>query len=786
MEHIFYRKNKSNTNKFLSSFINDKSNEIVKNILNITQEIEHLSRNILKKIDQCIVQSDCDRSLLLKSKRKIKKGKILENITVSHLKSSFIFYNEKIELRNELMQQLGYHLEQNFKADIKKLGTFFSTEDLLLFRNKFLKNKLESSNMNLKKKDRISLYKYAAQLCLKTGGVGTTNEVGCIGLSKTDKLEYLVPKSEYSVNIHSYIENRILLSLITSNLEAYKHSYGINSNYIINGNKIIFKVLIDDKKSNIFSGQEREVQLVVSKNIEWLIKQDKITYRQLKSHFNNDEISKLLHFGILLFKQIDPGVIYNWSEVFEELDKNIINSLIEMNHQIENLNVNFSCNGVNELSDNIKKICDFLKIDTLDFPVVTIDSYCNIKKLSSSTLNHLRAFSNISEELSKFFSIFDASKKVEKLSFEFMKKHYPLGISFKDFNELDIFLSEMAENVFSKINLGALRSGFFDSEYPMIQIIINFLINQNDSQVILSSSYIQEFLKTAEQEKYNFEHSYAFFLQEGEKQLYVNHVYKGYGIFNNRYRHNFNTKNFEQNYGFTNLVDIPYNFGFNANSRPKRRYFDALNLSYFRDDIDVSYKDISIVADNQHQNLKFLTASKEQLNLTFLGSMTPIVLPKTIAMFNSISLTGGLYFDLSDLVLRKKFELDSDSHMYHSPQICFKTNSLVLAREKYLVRTSYIKNMIRDSSQVENNMLNLNRLFGKSKIYIKEFSVDSNFKNKFMKPLFIELNSLLGLENFLHYIEHIEWITVEDIQPELSDNCLIEYIFESKNTIHDR
>ena len=69
--------------------------------------------------------------------------------------------------------------------------------------------------------------------------------------------------------------------------------------------------------------------------------------------------------------------------------------------------------------------------------------------------------------------------------------------------------------------------------------------------------------------------------------------------------------------------------------------------------------------------------------------MTPMVLPKTIAMFNSISLTGGMYFDIADLVLRSKVRASDNLSRYEAPEVCFKDSQLVISGKKY-----YLKHLI--------------------------------------------------------------------------------------------
>ena len=50
----------------------------------------------------------------------------------------------------------------------------------------------------------------------------------------------------------------------------------------------------------------------------------------------------------------------------------------------------------------------------------------------------------------------------------------------------------------------------------------------------------------------------------------------------------------------------------------------------------------------------------------------------------------------------------------------------------------------------------------------------------------MNLNSSIGLENFIDYVGKVDWVTLETPQPEFSQDHLTEFIVESKNTIPDK
>lgn len=99
----------------------------------------------------------------------------------------------------------------------------------------------------------------------------------------------------------------------------------------------------------------------------------------------------------------------------------------------------------------------------------------------------------------------------------------------------------------------------------------------------------------------------------------MNHVYKGLGIFNNRYRDNFSANDFEQNYNFGRIFDTPYYFGFNANKRPERPSLDMFGLSEYPKESELDYRDIMITVDSSKRCLRFLDNIGKEFYFSFLG-----------------------------------------------------------------------------------------------------------------------------------------------------------------------
>ncbi|RSJ47862.1 hypothetical protein D8814_10890 [Streptococcus gordonii] len=290
----------------------------------------------------------------------------------------------------------------------------------------------------------------------------------------------------------------------------------------------------------------------------------------------------------------------------------------------------------------------------------------------------------------------------------------------------------------------------------------------------------------AQEINYNLEHSYTFFTQLSQNQLFINHVYKGYGIFTNRYKDNFEEGVFEEEFGFDKIYDIPYDFGFNANGRPDKESFDIYNLKSQASNSFINYRDIKVERHEVQKRLKFLKKDGSEFYYSFLGSMTPMVLPRTLAMFNSLSLTGGMYFDIADLVLRKKYDENPTLNVYTAPMVYFREKKIVLARDKTLVSTDYLNSLINQAKNKTELIVKLNTLLGGKTFFVREFSVDCNFKNKFEKPIYINLCSSIGIEALKNYIKDLSWIVFEEPNPNFDEDYLTEYIIESNNTVSDK
>lgn len=792
---IFYRKNDKSTNVLLENFFNNNINSLIEEYKSNQIALNLLKENLITFIEDYISKEELPYTVTkeyLKIKRQLKKSKEIKN-TLPMKSYACEEYNNR-RAKNELLaQEIEDSLEQELHSQIKTLPKLVESKDLLLFRNEYLIKKINEirngSQKRLKNKEWISLYHYLSQLTLKTGGVGTVSKVGCFSYNRDQSIQLRNPKNKVVIRIHSYLENRIYYEILRQNIEKFKFRFLVNQNYIISEDTeyYIFKVLLDNNLSNIFRGQERELKIKKISSIDNLLKYKIVSYQELRSLFTKLEVIKLLDSGILLYEDISIGNNFKWMDYIEFTNDSLLNKLLSIKDNLKSLNKRFNINFFLQCSEQIKSLCDLLEIDTLNFPVLTIDTYTSNLKISKNQTELLNIFIENKEQLSKLYSIFDASKKVEELAWEFMGIYYPFGKDFADFQDLDQFLSQMSDYIFKNINLGELRSGFFNlDEYPLINYIINSICESKENEYVISENMIQMIFEKAQEINYNLEHSYTFFTQLSQNQLFINHVYKGYGIFTNRYKDNFEEGVFEEEFGFDKIYDIPYDFGFNANGRPDKESFDIYNLKSQASNSFINYRDIKVERHEVQKRLKFLKKDGSEFYYSFLGSMTPMVLPRTLAMFNSLSLTGGMYFDIADLVLRKKYDENPTLNVYTAPMVYFREKKIVLARDKTLVSTDYLNSLINQAKNKTELIVKLNTLLGGKTFFVREFSVDCNFKNKFEKPIYINLCSSIGIEALKNYIKDLSWIVFEEPNPNFDEDYLTEYIIESNNTVSDK
>lgn len=784
MNEIFFRTNNKKTSDFLDIITNDRSKELIERIVFTQKELKKISDNLVETINKdinIIISTDFDKEKIKKLrniKKCIKKRRKLPCDSDEHTNKNLLKYSCLMETNLNLLAELervSDNLRNNFLNSIPEL---LNEEDLILFKNTHLRKKLLKQS-KLKKKDTISLYKFLGQISLKTGALGRHSKIGCI--SNYDTLNKF--KRKYVLYIQNYIQNRIYREYLKQNLLNYKLELLINSNYTVNKEKkiVIFKTLIDNPKTNIFCGTEREVSISLNNRLEELIKRKRFYYIDALHLLKSNEVKKMIDYGIITYKHIKPDDNFSWIYDFKNTDNKIFNMILNITLNIDNLQSEISTQSIKMIENDIVEICNFFNIETLNLPVFTLDSYTDTLDEIDQESENLKAFSEEINDLNKFFTIFDASKKVNTLANKFMKESYKDGVEFNDFEQLDNFLKELADNIFTKINLGALRSGFFDlTEYPLIKRVLMPIISTDNTSYTITNDVLNDLESLAKKINYNMSSSYTFFLQFQKNSCIINHVYKGYGIFNNRYRNNFENINFENEYGFKKILDIPYYFGFNANQRIERSFFDPLENSEF-DDIGISFRNISI-RPNDNSSLSFFDKEKNEFYYSFLGSMTPMVLPKTIAMFNSLTPSGGMYFDIGDLVLREKFNINRNSDVYYSPRIYFKNDKIILSREKKLFNAKRIKDILYNKPHDVNTLIELIKILDSTEFFLKEFFVGANFKNKLEKPIYINLNSTFSLELFINYILNLDWIVIEEVSPDLNVNkYLTEYLLEGIN-----
>jgi hypothetical protein len=770
----------------------------------VNNEFNIIKNQTMNFIEDCLANNDIrNRDLtlfksLISVKKKIYKEKqisaeLIEWEFNSVLNTYCNAWNKKYEIRQKLSDKYVKVREM----EVQRLKDNFEYNDFLLIRNKHLKQQFrkkymgEATSINLSHKDENSLYKYADQMALKTVSFGI---IGEIGLAKiiNNQWEFIHPIKPKIVKIQGYLVNRIYKRLLFKNMDNFKGQFFVNNHVYEENGKLHFKVLVDNEEVNIFYNMEREILISNSSIIENILQRQHFTFSELQKRINESEIKGLINLGILTYQDANVGDTWNFLKFFDFIENPIFHKIEIIRLKLININLKFQLDEFEELETLVEELCSVLKISTFDLPVLTVDSYIIP---TSAGLRHqkteLEKLSSIYtdlEKLSKFISLFDASKNVERAASRFLAEEYSGEVDFsKGEINFDKFLQKMANHIFNKINVGKLRSGFFQfEESPLLEKIISELMNSTTTEVILSKEFSKSILLSAKNDVCNDYHAYAFFLQPNAEGFVVNHVYKGYGVFNRRYQQNYANFNFEEKYGVGEILDMPYNFGFNANCR---KINNALELGYVPSVDAINIKDwrkLKIRNDEIHQRIRFYDQNDHEIFPSYLGSLTPMLLPKSVAIINSVTLTGGLYFDLGDLLLRQKYLADSTKEEYYSPNIYFHSKSLLLSREKKLLKVSKIRTVIKSSATESDVYLQLKKqLHINDDFYIREFVLLSDFNKKPEKPLYITIKSPLSLGAMINYIKNKNWVVLESINPEFSygSSHLTEYIVETTNSL---
>lgn len=774
MSEMFFRQNKHSVFEFMKLI----PNSILKNyylIKKLEDDYCYRKNIYLADLNKSLNKSDSinTRKELLKIRKKIRGNRY---INIDKKYANLEQYNNDLSNYSHVKKSLLEGLSLKNKEDFYNLLKYFDEKDFALSNNKKISYILENKTDKIKKRDVISLYNFANQLSLKTGAFGLTGKVGLI-----DENGLVSPDKRIIVKLNGTLSNRVYRKYLFRNVSNYTGEFELNRNFYKDGNNnLVFQALVDDEKASVFCNIEKTIKIKNNKKIQKLLSQGSFDYNFISKLYTDESINKLISLGLLNYPFNDYiNNLFLIIDTFKDVDSKVLRYIQTIKSNMKLLEENFSCDVFVSTCNLISVLIN--KILSLDLGIkqpITIDSYLgneNIKdkKIVVENYNYIQSHQKELDYLAYFFSYFDPSKRTFPIVKSFFQKNNIKNVSFRSSN-MHLFLDQLTKYVLSKLDIGGIRTGINLLNKKLLHKISSsgsdkFIISQKDFDLLDDL----EIAKAC---------SYSMFLQKGDKNIVLNHIYKGYGVFNRRFRQNYKDQNFNDKYGINQLLDFGYNFGFNADNRKIQNVFD-LGYNY----TEHCNKINSVFFQDSQMCLKGtrieLNHKGETITPTFLGSLTPMAYPSTISMMNFLFANGSLYFDLGDLILRYKYIYFKKDNIICSPNIYFLSQKIMISRKKILVKGETIRILYNSSSNIFEFVQKFkDEILKNHQFFIKQFFMElDDFDQNNNKPLYINIYNPISIEALLNYCDKTKWVVLEELNPSFNkDDNLTEYIYENK------
>lgn len=676
---------------------------------------------------------------------------------------------------------------------------------------KVSKKSPENHNKSDRKIDSF-IYKYFTRISLKPSPFGLLASTGVNNNEKRQAQSFMKLNITILLNILEYIklhksiilksklvlndtviekDNRYYFTTFTSKGDnsLYKNSQSL---IVINKNNITEFLVHYFKKNKIVTGEKLMKDMPSFLNLNYL-------YKLVKSHFLVVRAQKMTNNKTFTENIID------YIEEQNILEAEIINKL----KRIKEIEKDpFSWDNFEELKSIGLSLCEDFNIRNVSPQnIVYIDTIDN--SLYTHTLGAFNAIENNKsrlEELSDFIGIFDISFRNKKLAKEYLDNYYNGKFLPRTAKDLSRFLRELADLLFIKDDywleaFGYLK-GSYENNIDLSLYNIKYKIfyemkkqmEQNEKNIIFTKDFTNKIRNEKRKILGNTHNSRAFFIQQEKDTLILNHIYKGYGVYNRRFKNYLNStkRDFYKLDGL--LLDIPLTFGFNANIRRNTDYVLKLpieeHILKYKNEVD--WLSLGFKSASHNEEITIInTQNGEKIYPNFLGSLITTALPSLVAIFNTITLNDSLYFNVGDLLVReiiKNRELHLEKKPILFPRVYFQNENLLMSRKKWFINL----NLIKENLQLEEldlwvsiqhffNLYDLPNEFYLKDIFIK-YEVDSDLIKD--KPQYIDINSPLSFKEFKKIIKDKKYIIIEECIPDTNNlesdvKNIEEYIYET-------
>lgn len=769
MTPVFFRQNKKQPNEILNLF--PLSDQGLDTFFKARKNLYIYRNKLLDLVESSLTEAkQNDKAIDYKHLIKIKK-KVIKNKTISITDTkinykTMISYNNALEAYVYIKETFFLNHHQMLKIEKQFLINFFNPSDLILFRNNRVSRQVFSNNplKHLTYKDMKSLYKFGIQASLKNVSFGKLSEIGL-----ADSHHFIVPQTETIVKIQGYLIHRIFEKYFLNNLLDFQEKLYVNSAIEVHENFILFHTLLDNPEANIYRNIQRTVKFSNSSKIKLIINKKFGYVSEFIKILGEDSLRSFIELGIIFPKYNTTFYLSNFDN-FTIKKPDFVNRI---KYFQDALNKGFDIDLFNNFTTQLRELCDSLEINLFGIPPLTIDSYFKSNEISENhILNDIKTISGQKEVLkllSQFLSLFDASTYIKNN----VRQLYKNGF-FQSLQDKNIFESvqKIGEKTFQDLNVGALRMGFFDSiTTDNIDNVIDHI--DNNDKFVFSKELTSKIISNNTE----INSQYTFFLQTFNNQIIVNHIYKGYGVFDYRYHRNFGINKFySENIEMFPIASMNYDFGFNANDVNVMENLDV-GFPYFHQ-MNKNIRNLysSKLKYSENENSIYLEDNQGKFLPSYLGSLTPMVLPKTLAILNSLTLSGSLFFDIGDLYIRSQNKKNPDYEFFSAPQISFLKEEIIISRRKKVFQTIKILEKLGSDPQYLDVVEVIFDLVERQSFFIKQFLMHNTETKKPLKPVYIDLRSIISVNVLQDYLTSVEWIEITDPIPEFSDSPVVEFI----------
>lgn len=748
--------------------------------------------------------------------------KLLHNLNNIELMLKDLF-NQVEEKERALM----YEVFKNDKYSISKALKFIQPNIFTKY-DKYIETPYLEHNAKLKKMD-ITLAKIFSRAATKTSPFSTLTYNQFVETSSNP----LVKGEKKTVTRVNETNLYMIFDKVVSNPLLFPEmKYKLIPTLNIEGDKIFWTALINDNEESgkVYKTKDRLVSIKLSELVNSIYQEfyerSEFDYKEIinfmvDSQHNLDLISAEEIF-LKLYRQSFFVIINPLPQNADNLLENCINKLATyktnesrfVHTQLTNVltslesfdeeNYYSQHKAFKYITNCFEEISNYLSIEKFDKAKILYQDAIDLS-IGAEKDEFLAIHKNSLTELMKFLNVFNSSYLLQLLMAQKFKEKYGTNkINTKDHWEdilqilfdgylqnIDILtnqvsVSELKYENQTVNNMLAVKNRFLGK----IEELINGSMSKK-STINLNEEFINEIVNEFPKNLLEKRQSNSFFVQKSKKGLLVvNHIYEGNLIYFSRFlklQSEVGSSDKMEEYITNcikegNLVDINSTYGFNANSRfnvtgKKIQILNTPDFSQHQDNlIEYNWMDTTYQFNNETGELDVYVGD-EKLNIYFLGSLVPMLLPGVASVMSLLSRDLALYSTISSIFIDIKFKaMKEHQTISQVPRITFK-DDLIISRKKWLIKScafvAYFEKKL--------NIIEILDQMREMELPIQFFVYNHINDNSIMsreKPQFIDVTSPTLIKLFKRLLKDNETLVIEEIMPDLDQELVEERIVE--------